>query len=298
MLVDADGQAHYEPLHRDAREAAQALAKGYRLGRPWDLGPAGAGQVYASTFNVPGGEAVLIARWVSRDLPEDAVALLEDAANSVRLALEREEAEQAHQQAAALRRSHRLQRDFLSRLSHELRTPLTAIRGYADSLLAPDVVWDEDSKARFLNRIESESSRMGRLVGDLLDFSAIESGLLRLQPDWCELPLVIEAAVSCLPPEWAGAVHVRCQPGIVPVWVDHDRLEQVFVNLIENALRHNPPGTNVAVDLALEGPSTVVVRVFDDGSGIPSDLAAHIFEPQGAGAAHALLGLGWGCLSR
>ena len=109
-----------------------------------------------------------------------------------------------------LRRSHQLQRDFFSRLSHELRTPLTAIRGYASSLLASDVTWDDESKTRFLNRISTESARMGRLVGDLLDFSAIESGLLRLQHDWCDLALVLEAAVSCLPPEGAAAVTVIC----------------------------------------------------------------------------------------
>ena len=130
---------------------------------------------------------------------------------------------------------------FLSRLSHELRTPLTAIRGYASSLLASDVTWDDQSKPRFLNRIEGESSRLGRLVGDLLDFSAIESGLLRLQQDWCDLPLVIAAAVSCLHPDGAEAVTVSCPPEIGPLWADHDRLEQVFVNLLDNALRHNSP---------------------------------------------------------
>ena len=125
---------------------------------------------------------------------------MEDAAHSLRLALEREEAAHAHQEAAALRRSRELQRGFLSRLSHELRTPLTAIRGYASSLMQPDVTWDGDSQQRFLDRIAAESARLGRLVDDLLDFSAIESGIMRLQPDWCDLRLVIEAAIACLPP--------------------------------------------------------------------------------------------------
>ena len=116
-----------------------------------------------------------------------------------------------------------------------MRTPLTAIRGYASTLLAPDVAWDDESTLRFLNRITSESARLGRLVGDLLDFSAIESGLLRLQPDWCDLDLVLEAAVSCLPPGPSQAVTIECPPSIGPVWADHDRLEQVFVNLLDNA---------------------------------------------------------------
>ena len=181
---------------------------------------------------------------------------MEDAAHSLRLALEREEAGLAHQEAAALRRSRELQRGFLSRLSHELRTPLTAIRGYASSLMQPDVTWDGDSQRRFLDRIAAESARLGRLVDDLLDFSAIESGIMRLQRDWCDLPLVLEAAVACLPPADAAAVSLACDPAVPVVWADHDRLEQVFVNLLTNAVRHNPPGTQVRVTAAATRPVT------------------------------------------
>ena len=146
----------------------------------------------------------------------DAIALIEDAAHSLRLALEREKAGRAHEDAAALRRSQELQREFLSRLSHELRTPLTAIRGYATSLLQTDVTWDADSQHRFLGRISAESARLGRLVGDLLDFSAIESGILRLQSDWCEIALVLEAAVACLPQPGPSMVEVTCPPRCRP----------------------------------------------------------------------------------
>ena len=120
------------------------------------------------TFAAPGGPAVAGRPLAGRPAAADAAALLEDAAHSLRLALEREEAWLAHQEAAALRRSQELQRGFLSRLSHELRTPLTAIRGYASSLLQTDVTWDADSQHRFLTRIAAESARLGRLVDDLL----------------------------------------------------------------------------------------------------------------------------------
>ena len=93
----------------------------------------------------------------------------------------------------------------------------------------------------------AESSRLGRLVNDLLDFSAIESGIFRLQCDWCDLSLVIDAAVALLPPRGAPFVEVKTAPGLPQVWADHDRLEQVFVNLLGNALGHNPPGTRVTV---------------------------------------------------
>jgi signal transduction histidine kinase len=202
---------------------------------------------------------------------------MEDAANSLRLALEREEAGHAHQEATALRRSRELQRGFLSRLSHELRTPLTAIRGYASSLLQPDVTWDGDSQERFLERIAAESARLGRLVDDLLDFSAIESGIMRLQRDWCDIRLVLEAAIACLPPEHAASIALTCDADLPTVWADHDRMEQVFVNLLNNAFGHNPPGTTVRVAATIG--AEVVISVIDDGEGMSPELIAAPFEP-------------------
>ncbi len=194
-------------------------------------------------------------------------------------AIERQEAETAQREAAALRRSRELQREFLSRLSHELRTPLTAIRGYASSLAAPDIVWDRDSEQRFLERIAAESARLGRLVDDLLDFSAIESGVMRMQRDWCELSLVIEAAVGCLPATLSEQVTVR---GDVPViWADHDRLEQVFVNLLTNALHHNPLGTTVQVITRTLPDQHVEIVVADDGPGLPDELKGAPFDSTG-----------------
>ena len=232
----------------------------------------------AVAFTAVGGPTVLLASWRRVPPTKEETTLLEDAANSLRLALEREESAHAHQEAAALRRSRELQRGFLSRLSHELRTPLTAIRGYASSLMQPDVTWDRDSQQRFLDRIAAESARLGRLVDDLLDFSAIESGIMRLQRDWCDMRLVIEAAVACLPPEHAKEVTLTCDVDLPVVWADHDRMEQVLVNLLNNAFGHNPPGTRVRVT-AEAGPAEVVVSVLDDGPGLPPELAAAPFEP-------------------
>jgi signal transduction histidine kinase/ABC-type multidrug transport system ATPase subunit len=236
------------------------------------------GQLLTVPFAAPGGAAALIACWRTGPQPEDAAALVEDAARSLQLALEREEALVAHQEALTLRRSQELQRGFLSRLSHELRTPLTAIRGYASSLLQPDVTWDGESQHRFLRRIAAESSRLGRLVDDLLDFSAIESGILRLQRDWCDLPLVLEAAIACLPPEVSPPVRMSCSPGLPVIWADHDRLEQVFVNLLANAIGHNPAGTKVRVSAAA-GAEHVEVTVADDGTGLSPETARAPFEP-------------------
>ncbi|HET8601235.1 MAG TPA: ATP-binding cassette domain-containing protein [Segeticoccus sp.] len=216
-------------------------------------------------------DAVLVAGWRTRLVGADERVLFEDAAHSILLALERERAEAAHREASALRRSQEMQRQFLARLSHELRTPLTAIRGYASSLMQTDVTWDEASQRRFLGHISSESARLRRLVDDLLDFSMIESGMLRIRPDWVDLPLVIDAARSCLSREAADAIEICCGDGVPVVWGDHDRLEQVMMNLMDNAVRHNPPGTAVRVTVRPHTPDAVVVEVSDNGVGLEVD---------------------------
>jgi len=267
-----------------------------------------AGRVLSVTFTAPQGRTVLLASWqgprptAASPAEDSAMALVEDAAHSFRLALERESATAAHQETMALRRSQAMQHAFLRRLSHELRTPLTAITGYASSLLQEDVTWDAESQHRFLSRIAAESSRLGRLVNDLLDFSAIESGIFRLQCDWCDLPLVIDAAVALLPPRSVPFVEVRTAPGLSQIWADHDRLEQVFVNLLGNALGHNPPGTHVTVTAegspAHDGqPAAVTVRVADDGEGMSPEIlhapaaATAVRRPHRRGDSGAGLGL-------
>ena len=228
----------------------------------------------------PGGSiAVLSVRRENDEPPNrDETDLLGLYAGYAAAAIERQDAEISQREAAALRHSRELQREFLSRLSHELRTPLTAIRGYASSLLAPDIAWDEDSEQRFLERIAAESSRLGRLVDDLLDFSAIESGVMRMQRDWCELGLVIEAAVACLPGDWPDAVEVAGATPMPVIWADHDRLEQVFVNLLGNALHHNPAGTRVTVSVTLGPGDSVEISVEDDGPGLPNALRHSPFD--------------------
>ena len=234
----------------------------------------------AGSLRLPGQRGALVAWWSpGKTVTEDALELLDDAGRSLALAMERESLETARREAAALRRSQSIQRDMLSSLSHELRTPLTAIHGYASTLCQPDLTWNPEATRRFLGSIAAESARMERLVGDLLDSTAIESGVLRLQRDWCDLALVVSAAANCL--ARGPAVRVRAAGGVEPVWADHDRLEQVFVNLLENAASHgaSPRGTDVTVR-AGGAPGWAEVEITDYGAGIPAGLAEKIFEPR------------------
>lgn len=238
------------------------------------------GQTWLVPVVAPGGTSAMIT--IGRDSAEpptrDERDLLGLYAGYAAAAVERQESEEAQREAAALRRSRELQRQFLSRLSHELRTPLTAIRGYASSLLAPDITWDDESQQRFLETIATESSRLGRLVDDLLDFSAIDSGVMRMQFDWCQLDLVIEAAIACLPDEWRDRVSFEPVGPMPAVWADHDRLEQVFVNLLNNALQHNSDGTRVTVAARDQSGGRIELVVSDDGRGLPPELRESPFD--------------------
>ncbi len=235
-------------------------------------------RVVAAPVVAPQGRSVLAAWWrASSGIGNDALDLLDDAARSLCLAVEREEVEMAHAEAATLRSSQRLQREFLSQLSHELRTPLTAIHGYASTLRQPDVTWDEASERRFLGLIEGESARMGRLVADMLDSLTMEAGGLRLDPHWCDLGLTLETAIGCVSGA-EGVVTVDVGPDVPEVWVDHDRLEQVLVNLIDNAIRHGRAGGPVLVSVSARD-GAVVVLVADEGPGFAPELAARVFQP-------------------
>ena len=231
--------------------------------------------VCAVPFQVDQRRFVIGAQWTDPNrISADGAQLLESAARSLRLAVEREAAQRAQAEASALRRAGELQRDFIHRLSHELRTPLTAITGYASTLRATDLDWDPDSRSRFLDTIATEAIRMSRLVGDLLDTSAISAGVLRMQPDWCEVAAVLEAAIAAVS---RGAVDIVLHTDEVPpVWADHDRLEQVFVNLLDNVARH---GGLTAVVRCYADDRQAVIEVTDDGPGIPAGMRGQVVEP-------------------
>jgi signal transduction histidine kinase/ABC-type multidrug transport system ATPase subunit len=266
----------------ERRNAAAATVLG-ATGRLDRARPVGA-DVLAVPIATPSGRAVVTAWWANpARLSNDALDLLDDAGRSLQLALEREALEHANAEAASLRRSQVVQRDFLSRLNHELRTPLTAIQGYASTLRQTDVTWDISYQERFLDSIAAESARMGRLVGDLLDFSAIDSGTLRLVRDWCNLDLVLDAARQCVT-QAAPLIELDAVPDMPTVWADHDRLEQVFVNLFDNAVRHAAGATRIRVTSELDSDGgNVTVRVIDDGCGIDEELRTRAFLPRERG---------------
>lgn len=287
VLVDAGSDLEFRATNDGTAQMSEALAVRMRDAANHIMSgaeSAGASLVALDMagvpFHLPKGRAALVAHW-SENAPAgtDILELLQDATRSLALAMEGEALEKARREAGALRRSQAIQRELLSSLSHELRTPLTAIQGYASTLCQPDLTWDPESTERFLLSIATESARLERLVGDLLDSSAIESGVLRLQRHWCDLGLVVEAAVGVV---GEGArVRMHVQDELEAVWGDHDRLEQVLVNLLENAATHGSSSEGIDVTIrhgADEGWIDVEVR--DYGRGIRADATVGLFEPR------------------
>ncbi len=167
-------------------------------------------------------------------------------------------------------------RQFVADASHELRTPLAAIRGYTElaQRRRGDVPADV---AHAMGRVESEADRMTRLVEDLLLLARLDSGRpLDSGPvDLSRLCADLISDAHAAGPDHHWRLDAPAEPVVVPG--DEARLHQVLANLLANARVHTPPGT--AVTLSLErGPDAAVLRVSDDGPGIPADLQPEVFE--------------------
>jgi two-component system phosphate regulon sensor histidine kinase PhoR len=173
-----------------------------------------------------------------------------------------------------LRRLEQVRTEFLANVSHELRTPLTAIQGYVETLLTGDEN-DTEQRRHFLDIVHRHTERLGRLLGDLTDLSNIELGRVTLALGPTSLADVVGSVLAVMRSR-ADARRVALDdqvPHELPfVNADHDRLQQILINLVDNAVKYTPEGGRVTV-AAVSSGSAVEMRVIDTGIGIP---AAHL----------------------
>jgi len=178
-----------------------------------------------------------------------------------------------------MERLERVRRDFVANVSHELRTPLTAIRGYAETLLAGALA-DTEHNRRFVEIIEAHAIRLNNIASDLLTLSDLESGKREAGPGPVSVAEAIATAFLTVEPE-AGIRGVTLRRGNVPdVWVSGHaiRLEQVLVNLLDNAVKFNHEGGEARIEAGVDPEGRVFISVSDTGSGIPSADVPRIFE--------------------
>jgi two-component system phosphate regulon sensor histidine kinase PhoR len=197
--------------------------------------------------------------------------------NAVRLALGADEvgAVMVLHDVTELRRLEQVRTEFVANVSHELRTPLTAIQGYLETLLGGALEEPEHAR-KFLEIAFRHTERLGRLLNDLTDLSNIELGKIALRLDPVALIDVVDSVLAIIRPRAEmGAVTLTCEvPRDLPmVRADHDRLAQILINLVDNAVKYTPRGQQVWVRARLAA-GMVAVSVVDTGVGIPrADLA-------------------------
>ena len=191
----------------------------------------------------------------------------------------RDLAESFNQMTEEVQRQQGALRDFLANASHDLQTPLTSINGFSQALL--DGTVDESVARRNAYRIiEEESRRLLRLVEGLLDLSRMEAGHVQVDLQPVDVNDVLEN-VGELFVLRAQQLDVRLEvipTDLPPVSGDVDRMEQVLANLVDNALRHTPPGGNVVLSARRESEISVGIAVSDTGAGIPEDQVPHLFD--------------------
>ena len=195
-----------------------------------------------------------------------------------------------------LRRLSALRADFVSLVSHELRSPMASVIGSARTL---EQRWRElspEQRESFLALIAHETSRLAELIGDVLDTSRIESGTFSYSFEDVDLArLVRDSAAAAEHGQDEVTVEAVVREPLPPVRGDRDRLRQVLVNLIDNAVKYSPPGDRVSVE-AEQSDSRVVIEVRDRGPGISPEHQRLIFEKFGRAnvAAHTKPGTGLG----
>lgn len=182
-----------------------------------------------------------------------------------------------------LERLERIRQEFLTNVSHELRTPLASITAYTETLL-DGAIDDSDNSLRFLTTIQRNAERMRNLVNDISELSTIESGAVRLTFERLPLREVVDEVFRGLVPR--SKKHQVSLHNQVPeacfVTADHRRLEQILVNLVDNAIKFNRPGGRVIVSATTQGEgeseSYTLLGVRDTGPGIPADHLPRVFE--------------------
>ncbi len=202
--------------------------------------------------------------------------LLEAFASQSALAIERAELAAQARQAQLLRATDELQRALLNSISHDLRTPLVSITGALTSLEEDGAELDEATRRNLAVMAREEAERLNHLVGNLLDMTRIEAGVLKAVAELCDVQEVISAALERLEKRLAGRpVTVDAPALLVPM--DFVLMVQVLVNLLDNALKYSPADTPIEVAARLSD-GTLEITVADRGVGVPAEDLERIFD--------------------
>jgi K+-sensing histidine kinase KdpD len=180
--------------------------------------------------------------------------------------------------AKALRELDTMRTEFLANVSHELRTPLAVIKGSANSLLQPDVIFDEPTWREFLQSIDKDADTLTRLVDDLLIMSRLEADAFEVSKKPHHLDEVMDVIKDRMDNLTVNHhLIIKIPEKLPPVDIDEGRIGEVLTNLVENSVKFSDDSSSITIEVNPNGKQ-VVVSVVDEGIGIPSELHEKIFE--------------------
>jgi two-component system, OmpR family, sensor histidine kinase KdpD len=246
----------------------------------------GAQKVLGVMAVVPGGSESLAS-------PERQY-LLDVFASQTALAIERVQATAAARAAQLKMETEQMRSSLLSAVSHDLRTPLAAITGAASSLLSQSEHLDRHTQKDLLESIASEAERLSRLVNNLLEMTRLESGAIQLRREWHPLEDIVGAALTRLERILGDRLISTDIPEALPlISADDVLLEQVFINILENAAKYTPPGSPLTVIARPDGAG-VVIEIADSGPGFAPGEEKLIWEKFYRGKTEGTRGAGLG----
>jgi two-component system sensor histidine kinase KdpD len=211
-------------------------------------------------------------------LSPDQRKILDAYANQVALAIEGAQLVELAHQSELLEATERLQSALLNSISHDLRTPLVSITGALSSLEETNPVMDEEVKHSLIETAREEAERLNRLVGNLLDITRLEGGVMQLHLEACDIQELIGSALEQIGPSLKGRqVNVEISPNIPLVSLDFVLFSRVLVNVIDNALKYSPPDKPIDI-LARLSNHELVISIRDKGEGIPPEDLERIFD--------------------
>jgi two-component system sensor histidine kinase KdpD len=205
--------------------------------------------------------------------------LLQTFASQACLAFARTHLTIAENRARVLEESDRLKTSLLSSVSHELRTPLATIKASVTALSSETDALDPEASNELLAAIEEETDHLNLLVGNLLDMSRIESGVLQPKRSWNVLSEMVASVLHRMKSlTKRHTLQVDISEDLPLVFVDYLQLEQVFTNLISNSIKFSPSGTTISLSAWRQSDHSIRVQVKNQGPGVSEEYLEKIFD--------------------
>jgi two-component system sensor histidine kinase KdpD len=220
--------------------------------------------------------------------------LLETFANQAALAIERAQLAEEAQQAQVRAEAERLRNALLSSVSHDLRTPLATIMGSASSLLEDGTHFQRGTWQDLLQSIVDEAERLNRLVSNLLNMTRLEAGALAVKKEWHPLEEVVGTALARMEKRLRDRpVNIRLPANLPLVHIDGVLIEQVFINLLDNGVKHTPVRSGIDISASVSD-GTMLVEVADRGPGFTPGEEERVFDKFYRGQTTGSRGVGLG----